>query len=369
MKLFAAVLLCIVVLCSITACKTSISTDLLSNNHPLIDDGEPVADFAKTTYPIVLVHGLFGFESMFGIDYFYQIPDVLREGGAEVFVARVSGTTTPEERGEQLIIQLDDWVAIHGLTKFNLMGHSLGGPTIRYVAATRPELVASITTISGANYGTKASDSELANLPLVSDIIGFMGNILGHVIDMVSQANFEQNMKASVEAMSESGVLAFNSQYPTALPTTTGAGYCNGAEATGGFSHGVLTDYTETGWQTGANFVGYYANDIASGGPAGPYMIAGHAIRFYSFSGNHAVTNQSDPLDGMHRAVSRLIPGDDDDGFVNRCSTHIGYVIKDNFVMNHLDVMNWFVGLRDSRAPYPPIIYRAHANRLKFHGL
>ncbi|WP_269759481.1 hypothetical protein [Variovorax sp. E3] len=32
---------------------------------------------AKTKYPIVLVHGLLGFDNLLGVDYFYGIPDKL----------------------------------------------------------------------------------------------------------------------------------------------------------------------------------------------------------------------------------------------------------------------------------------------------
>lgn len=46
--------------------------------------------YTQTRYPIVLVHGLFGFDSALGIDYFYGIPDALRQGGAKVYVAQVS---------------------------------------------------------------------------------------------------------------------------------------------------------------------------------------------------------------------------------------------------------------------------------------
>ncbi len=38
--------------------------------------------YTQTRYPIVLVHGLFGFDSALGVDYFYGIPDALRQGGA-----------------------------------------------------------------------------------------------------------------------------------------------------------------------------------------------------------------------------------------------------------------------------------------------
>lgn len=359
----------------ISACNTEFDLDITSDNHPLLA-GEPSDNtYSQTAHPIVLVHGLYGFEDIFGLDYFYQVPEILRQGGAEVFIARVSGTTTPAIRGEQLITQLEDWMSVDpSITKFNLMGHSLGAPTIRYVAAVKPEMVASVTSISGVNFGSEAANAPIADVPLISNIIGFMGNVLGHVIDMVSQANFEQNLKATIDSMATEGATKFNDTYPVGLPTWAGfngaGGYCNGAENAAGFSHGSSNpNYNEAGWQTGNDFSAYYANDAVTGGPAGPYDIGGHDIRFYSFSGNHDATNGSDPLDGLHKAVSKIIEGDDDDGFVERCSTHLGYVIKDNFVMNHLDVMNWFLGLRDSRSPYPPMIYRAHAHQLKTLGL
>ena len=32
------------------------------------------AGYTQTRYPIVLVHGLFGFDKLLGVDYFYGIP-------------------------------------------------------------------------------------------------------------------------------------------------------------------------------------------------------------------------------------------------------------------------------------------------------
>ena len=62
--------------------------------------------YTQTRYPIVLVHGLFGFDSALGVDYFYGIPDALRQGGARVFVAQVSAANSTEVRGEQLLAQV-----------------------------------------------------------------------------------------------------------------------------------------------------------------------------------------------------------------------------------------------------------------------
>ncbi len=102
----------------------------------------------KRATPIVLVHGLLGFDRLLGVyDYFYGIPGDLRSGGARVYTANVSSSNFSEVRGEQLIRYLDSIKAATGAQKFNLIGHSHGGPTARYVAAVRPDLVASMTSV------------------------------------------------------------------------------------------------------------------------------------------------------------------------------------------------------------------------------
>ncbi len=55
--------------------------------------------YTQTRYPIVLVHGLFGFDKLLGVDYFYGIPQALSRDGAKVYVAQVSATASSEQRG------------------------------------------------------------------------------------------------------------------------------------------------------------------------------------------------------------------------------------------------------------------------------
>jgi triacylglycerol lipase len=94
--------------------------------------------YTQTRYPIVLVHGLLGFDSLLGVlDYFNQIPGELRSGGAQVYVVDVSSANSTALRGEQLIAQLETLKALHGSAKFNLIGHSHGGPTARYTRAAQ----------------------------------------------------------------------------------------------------------------------------------------------------------------------------------------------------------------------------------------
>src|SRR3546814_10345033 len=113
-------------------------------------------DFTRTKYPIVLEHGLAGFNELGGVlPYWNGIPENLRSTGAEVYVTQVSPFNSSVVRGESLIAQLDDIRAIKGNNslKFNLIGHSQGGLDIRYVAAVRPDLVASLTTVGSPHKG------------------------------------------------------------------------------------------------------------------------------------------------------------------------------------------------------------------------
>src|SRR5690606_25961709 len=77
-------------------------------------------DYTETRYPIVLVHGLFGFDTAAGVDYWYRIPEELRRSGAEVYVAQVAAAQDTEVRGEQLARQVEDILAISGAEKVNL---------------------------------------------------------------------------------------------------------------------------------------------------------------------------------------------------------------------------------------------------------
>jgi len=361
---------------SFSACNSNFDLNLTSDDHALLSVSD---NYSQTVYPIVFVHGLYGFDDIFGMEYWYDIPQVLVNGGSEVYVAEVSGAHSPAVRGEQLIIELERFRLQSSQSRFHLIGHSLGGPTIRYAAAKRPDLVVTATSIAGANHGSQAANNDRIELPLVRGIIMIMGNMLGHVIDLVSQNSFEQNILAATDAMNQEGAAAFNAEYPDGIPAT----YCNGAEnSTLGFSHASTNpDYVENNpINSYDDFSVYYDNAQSFPNAAGPFSYSydsdgdlspeNYEILYYSIGGILAESNGLDPLDSLHRATADLMePDDQNDGMVERCSTHNGYVIKDNFYMNHLDFMNWFVGLRDDRAPYAPSFYRAHAHYLKNIGL
>lgn len=124
----------------------------------------------------------------FGLDYWYQILPDLARNGANVWATRVSPFNSSEIRGEQLQHQVEEILAITGAEKVNLIGHSHGGPTIRYVAGVAPALVASLTSVGAPHKGSPVADLILqaegtpVQGPLVGESIWYLKPLLGHKV-------------------------------------------------------------------------------------------------------------------------------------------------------------------------------------------
>lgn len=283
-------------------------------------------NYTKTKYPIVLSHGMLGFDSILGIDYWFGIPSALRRDGATVYITEVSQLNTSELRGEELLEQVEEIVAISGKPKVNLMGHSHGGPTVRYVAAMRPELVASVTSIGAPHKGSDVADliRKIPENSSAEKIVAGVVNAMGAAINFLSgsRSTHPQNSLGSLESLNSEGAARFNAQFPQGLPTTA----CG----------------------------------------EGAYTVNG--VRYYSWSGTSPSTNLLDPSDLITIAGSAAFK-DANDGLVGRCSSHLGMVIRDNYRMNHLDEVNQFFGLTSILETDPVTVYRQQANRLKTAGL
>ncbi|GGH92054.1 lipase [Pseudomonas fluvialis] len=282
--------------------------------------------YTKTKYPIVLTHGMLGFDSILGVDYWYGIPSALRRDGAQVYITEVSQLDTSEARGEQLLRQVEEIAAISGKGKVNLVGHSHGGPTIRYVAAIRPDLVASVTSVGAPHKGSDTADF-IRQVPPGSageTLLAGIVNGLGAMINFLSgsSSTTPQNALGSLESLNSEGAARFNAKFPQGLPTTA----CG----------------------------------------EGAYKVNG--VSYYSWSGTSPLTNVLDPSD-LLMGVSSLTFKDANDGLVGRCSSRLGMVIRDNYRMNHLDEVNQFIGLTSLFETSPVTVYRQQANRLKNAGL
>ena len=283
--------------------------------------------YTQTQYPIVLVHGLFGFDKLGPVEYFYGIPAALSSGGAKVYTPQVSAANSTEVRGEQLLLEVKKIIAVSGSGKVNLIGHSHGGPTIRYVATARPDLVASATSIAGVNKGSPIADILLGIAPAGSvsrDVLLSITQALGTIITFLSGSpGLPQNSLAAAQSLTTEGSAKFNATHPQGLPTSA----CG----------------------------------------EGAYSVSG--VSYFSWSGAKPYTNFLDILDPAFALTSLGFAGAKNDGLVGACSSHLGRVIRDDYSMNHLDEVNQTVGLVNLFETNPVTVFRQHANRLRNLGL
>ena len=283
------------------------------------------SEYAKTRYPIVLVHGLFGFDSFLGLDYFYGIPGALTQDGARVFVAQVSAANSTDVRGEQLLAQVKNILAITGAKKVNLIGHSHGGPTARYVAGVAPQLVASVTSVGGVNRGSRVADVLRGVAPAGSVSEAIANGAINAFVALINIGSgglgLAQVPTAALDSLSTAGSTKFNTRFPQGVPTS---GCGSGAELVNG-------------------------------------------VRYYSWTGMQPVTNLLDISDGSLGLLS-LVFGEANDGLVSVCASRLGKSLGE-YRQNHLDEVNQVLGVRDWFAADPVTLYRQQANRLKLLGL
>jgi len=309
--------------------STLLGTAQASNTSQVT--AKAVSTYAKTKYPIVFSHGMAGFITVgtdqFGLDYWYQILPDLARNGANVWATRVSPFNSSEIRGEQLVQQVEEILALTGAEKVNLIGHSHGGPTIRYVGGAMPDKVASMTGVGAPNTG-----SPVADLILSAEGTAIEGPLVG-IINFVSKAitwaqgldpqSFPHDSLAGGTSLTLAGSAQFNAKFPIGLPTT----------------------------------------------PCGEGKLLDNGIYNYSFTGTSTVTNVLDPDSALEVTSWLIDSGKENDGLVSRCSAKFGKTIRDNYNWNHLDEVNQVFGLKSLFAPDPVDVYRQHANRLKQQGL
>lgn len=296
-----------------------------------------MANEQATRYPLLLVPGLLGFVRFVVYPYWFGIVKALERGGATVLPVMVSGVNSTEIRGEQLLKVVEQTIRETGVAKVNLFGHSQGALTVRYVAAQRPDLIASVTSVAGPNYGSELADYLERTFPVGSP----GGRVVNAVIAVAAWviALFEtgyrgpklpMDVSAAHQSLTSTGVALFNRQYPQGLPETWGG---QGEEEVNG-------------------------------------------VRYYSWSGilQPGITNRGcNLIDGTNvscRIFARTFVKEQGqcDGMVGRFSSHLGTVIGDDFPLDHFDIVNQTFGLVGKGAD-PVRLFMEHAARLKAAGL
>ncbi|MCY1273795.1 Triacylglycerol lipase [compost metagenome] len=287
-------------------------------------------------YPLVLVPGLLGFVRLPGYPYWYRIDTALRRGGAVVWPVAVSSLHSSEVRGEQLLRAVARIRAETGAARVNLIGHSQGALTARYVAALRPDWVASVTSVAGPNHGSELADYLARQAPpgswrerLIAATTLAVARLLAWLERGYDGPALPLDARAAHASLTSAGVAEFNRRFPQGLPETWGG--------------------------------------------EGPAEVGG--VRYYSWSGtlqpgiSDRGGNRFDLSNRFCRLFARSFvrePGDND-GMVGRRSAHLGRVIRDDYPFDHLDIVNQSHGLV-GRGADPVAVYLEHAARLRADG-
>jgi len=320
-----------------------------SANAGFFDRWKKEPTYAKTQYPIVMVPGAFAFDNAFGIlDYWHGITDELRDEGAEVYVTNLSSLALHETRGEELLTSVEEIMAITGAKKVNLIAHSQGATASRYVAALKPEWIASISCTHCMNEGTHFAKNldeaiedgtflKTAGVAMISGLFNFIewGSTDASDGDYNSSANENQDAKALLISASRDDYDRFNALYPQAMP----------AEDCSIINEGI---------------------DGHTGG--GEHVVNG--VRYYSWGGKKESTRLLDPLDALMVPIVKMFMPNDVvwDGLVPSCGQALGEFLRDDYRTNHYDAINQTAGMTAAFVDVPSI-FVTQANRLKKAGL
>lgn len=151
--------------------------------------GPPVGigrDHGGPPYPIVLMHGMGGFDKLTGpvpLTYFNDvIADLAASGETDVYVTVAPPYDTSEDRAQAILPQIQKILDDTGKEKVNLVGHSQGGMDARLIASPAGlafgEHVASVTTVATPHQGSLVADA----------VLGTLQGVPPSVIDQVTSA-------------------------------------------------------------------------------------------------------------------------------------------------------------------------------------
>lgn len=184
-------------------------------------------------YPIVLAHGMFGFDHIGPLDYFYGVKEVLTAAGRTVFTPRVDPLQATEVRGPELQTQIDDALVASGADKVIIIAHSQGGLDARWVAHFAPTKVAAVITIATPHHGTSIADTLSGAIPkpaddAVSELVDFLG-LSVESSDLAAQlAGFTTaNMAAWNANITDAQGVAYYSIAGRSNDATDADGHCN----------------------------------------------------------------------------------------------------------------------------------------------
>jgi len=190
--------------------------------------------------PVVLVHGISGFSSVAGMDYFFQVPAVLREQGYNVHVTSTPPWAPVAVRSRHLAGQVRAILTQTGARRVHLIAHSMGGLDARQ--AIHDDLGASVATLT--TMGTPHRGSPVADqwyqwrMPWLDPARSAAANLHAWTVRSPPEEN---DPAAALLSLGTEEAVGFNTRNPDHPQVAyysfagrtlghDGAGYCGDAE-------------------------------------------------------------------------------------------------------------------------------------------
>lgn len=167
-------------------------------------------------YPIILSHGMAGFERIGPVNYFYNVAADLRARGEQVFESQVSPYDSSEVRGRALAQFINQTLNTTGACKVNVIAHSQGGIDARYVISTLHygDRIGALATVSTPHQGTVVADVGLGTVQVAGFTADTLNTLLLAVQGLTSNQSGNPNIKANLGQLSTSTMRAFNAANP-----------------------------------------------------------------------------------------------------------------------------------------------------------
>lgn len=187
----------------------------------------PASPALGPPYPIVLMHGMAGFEQLtvgtIGVEYWAGVrAELARVGEDQVFVTEVSPYETSEVRAREAATQIDAILAATGKQKVALVGHSQGGLDARVLASPAGlgygAKIASITTVATPHRGSYVADVVMKLASAAPDTFDKATGALLQLLQRTAyQLQGDASLRAQLEQISEKYMReVFNPKYADA---------------------------------------------------------------------------------------------------------------------------------------------------------
>ena len=165
-------------------------------------------------FPIVLVHGFAGFQSLGPLTYYYRVAEDLRRRGEVVYDPELPPFAPPSTRAPVLAAAVRRALDETGRPRVVLIAHSQGGLDARYLISTLGlgDRVAALVTVSTPHRGTRLGDAFAGLIPGVN--LGLLDGLATGIGSIYNGAPGRAAIRETLAALSERDAARFNEQNP-----------------------------------------------------------------------------------------------------------------------------------------------------------